>query len=110
MFAYSLLVSMAGEAGQQLPANSERCHSSAGFTGTQAGFCELSPRPGAVASVEFELDETALGYWCEPSGGWRIDAGSCAIMVGSSSRDIRLVAQVAHGKDGPRTPANCSAR
>jgi beta-glucosidase len=40
--------------------------------------------------VRFQLDEQALSYWNPDTHHWAIQNGTYRIMVGSSSRDIRL--------------------
>jgi beta-glucosidase len=57
-------------------------------------FRKLALEPGEVAIVELELGRAAFRHWDESSGGWRIEAGPAAVLIGASSRDVRLSAQV----------------
>ncbi|RDI71538.1 beta-glucosidase [Halopelagius longus] len=45
--------------------------------------------PGEETTVTFELDEEAFAFY-HPDGGWTVEAGAFDVLVGSSSRDIRL--------------------
>jgi len=53
------------------------------------GFARVSLQPGQKTVVTFPLDERAFSYWDVKRHGWQVSAGSYAIEVGSSSRDIR---------------------
>ncbi len=46
-----------------------------------------------------ELTAAAYRYWDVDTHGWRSDAGSYEMLVGSSSRDIRASAVVTRGDD-----------
>ncbi len=54
------------------------------------GFEKVSLEAGEEKTVEFLLDERAFSYYEEKIGGWMIPTAEYSIMVGSSSRDIRL--------------------
>jgi len=54
--------------------------------GFQKVFLEL----GQTERVSFHLDERALSYWDTDAHDWVVQNGTYHIMVGSSSRDIRL--------------------
>jgi beta-glucosidase len=54
--------------------------------GFQKVFLEL----GQTEHVRFHLDERALSYWDTDTHDWVVQNGNYHIMVGSSSRDIRL--------------------
>ena len=45
---------------------------------------------GASAEVEFTLERSALRMWDNAAWDWADLTGDFAVMVGSSSRDIRL--------------------
>lgn len=45
---------------------------------------------GKSARVRFQLDGSAFSYWDVKTHAWRIAPGEYKLMVGSSSRDIRL--------------------
>ena len=50
----------------------------------------LALRPGRARRVSFRLDRRALSYWDRGSSRWRVAGGCYRVMVGRSSRDIRL--------------------
>lgn len=54
-----------------------------------AGFRRLSLLPGQSEQVEFHLDISQLAF-LDANMRWRVEAGEVDIMVGSSSRDLRL--------------------
>ncbi len=56
------------------------------------GFQKVSLKPGESVIVTFELDERAFSFYDPYRGGWVAEPGEFDILVGSSSRDIRLKA------------------
>jgi beta-glucosidase len=54
------------------------------------GFTAVHLAPGESVDVFFALQNRDLAYWDEGGGGWRIEPGRFEILVGRSSRDIRL--------------------
>lgn len=54
------------------------------------GFQKVSLAPGQSQHVSFSLDPSAFSYWNTSSGNWAVQNGTYQILVGSSSRDIRL--------------------
>ena len=48
--------------------------------------------PGESARVRLLLPEQSLRHWDETEGRWAVERGEAAILVGASSRDIRLSA------------------
>jgi beta-glucosidase len=58
------------------------------------GFQKVNLARGARAHVHLGLDGRALSYWDTKTHGWAIAPGAYRIMVGSSSRDIRLDGEV----------------
>jgi beta-glucosidase len=68
------------------------------------GFAKVSLTPGQTQRVTVTLDKRSFQYW---SGSWTTAAGADQILVGSSSRDIRLTGSVTPGGSGltvlPRT-------
>jgi beta-glucosidase len=54
-------------------------------------FAPVTLEPGETTTVSFELDERAFAYW---DSGWRADPGRYRILVGRSSRDIRLSEEI----------------
>ncbi len=54
---------------------------------------------GKSADAAFTLGKDAFAYWSTAVDGWRVDDGLYEILIGASSRDIRLKAMV-ECKDG----------
>ncbi len=54
------------------------------------GFQKVKIEPGAKKSVEFNIEKPALSFYDEKENTWKAEAGSFKILIGSSSRDIRL--------------------
>ena len=63
------------------------------------GFEKVALEPGESKTVTFMLDKRSFSYYNEKLGDWYAPNGSYDIMVGSSSRDIRLSAQITHKTD-----------
>jgi beta-glucosidase len=59
--------------------------------------------PGETAHVQFVMDARSLSYWDVTSHGWLVGPGTYQIMVGSSSRDIRLSGQINTDEDADRS-------
>ena len=53
-------------------------------------FAKVSLEPGETGTVTFRLDEDALSFYDPARKGWLAEAGDFEVLVGSSSRDIRL--------------------
>ena len=53
-------------------------------------FAKVSLQPGQKTTVEILLHADAFSYWDLNSHSWQIAPGTYQIMIGSSSRDIRL--------------------
>ncbi len=58
------------------------------------GFTAVHLAPGESIDVSFALQDRDLAYWDEAGTGWRIEPGRFEILVGASSRDIRLRASL----------------
>lgn len=54
------------------------------------GFAKVALQPGQTSHIHLVLDARAFAYWDTDIRGWKIQPGTYRIMVGSSSRDIRL--------------------
>jgi beta-glucosidase len=54
------------------------------------GFHKVSLDPGESARVRIELDARAFSFWHPTLRRWVVEPGEFSIVVGSSSRDIRL--------------------
>jgi len=63
------------------------------------GFVKVAVEAGQQEWVEVELTAAAYRYWDADTHGWRSDAGSYEVLVGSSSRHIRASAVVTRGDD-----------
>lgn len=58
------------------------------------GFAKVKLKAGESGRVRIALRPSALAFYDERSGKWRADACQYRILVGASSRDIRLEANV----------------
>ena len=56
------------------------------------GFVKTALEPGERKTVRVDLDEHAFTYFCASENAWVCEPGEYRVMVGSSSRDIRLEA------------------
>jgi beta-glucosidase len=54
------------------------------------GFQKISLKPGEKKTVSLPLDQRAFAYYDPAKAGWVSEAGDFKILVGSSSKDIRL--------------------
>jgi beta-glucosidase len=54
-------------------------------------FAPITLEPGEAGTVTLELDSRAFSYW---DGGWYAEPGVFEVLVGRSSRDVRLTGQV----------------
>lgn len=57
-------------------------------------FAKVDLTAGETRLVEFTLDERAFSFYDPVQGGWVCEPGDFVIQVGSSSRDIRLSAEI----------------
>ncbi len=63
------------------------------------GFARVELEPGESKNVEFTLNDRSFAVW---SDGWKVPEGVYTVQVGSSSRDIRLEAELkVFGKSVP---------
>jgi beta-glucosidase len=58
------------------------------------GFTAVHLEPGEIIDVSLALEDRDLAYWDVEAAGWRIEPGRFEILVGASSRDIRLRASL----------------
>ena len=56
-------------------------------------FDKITLKPGEAKEVEFNIDRNALAYFNDKTESWITEPGEVKVMVGSSSRDIRLTGQ-----------------
>jgi beta-glucosidase len=54
------------------------------------GFEKVTLKPGETKTISIPLDGRAFAYYAPDKQGWVSDAGDYKLLVGSSSRDIRL--------------------
>jgi beta-glucosidase len=54
------------------------------------GFEKIMLKPGESKTVTMKLDKDSLSAWDSANHRWKIYPGAYSIMVGSSSRDLRL--------------------
>ena len=63
------------------------------------GFEKVALQPGESKQVTFELGGRAFAFFDEKAHDWRVPNGKFVLEVGTSSRDIRLAAEISvHGK------------
>jgi beta-glucosidase len=55
--------------------------------------------PGDSVDVQVNLDKYALSYWCTMENRWKIEKGEYGVLVGASSEDIKISANVEVAKD-----------
>ncbi|HUI88956.1 MAG TPA: glycoside hydrolase family 3 C-terminal domain-containing protein [Anaerolineales bacterium] len=53
-------------------------------------FCKILLEAGETKTVSFHLDKEAFWYYDPVKGGWTVEPGDFEIIVGASSRDLRL--------------------
>ncbi|MBQ8528293.1 MAG: glycoside hydrolase family 3 C-terminal domain-containing protein [Clostridia bacterium] len=58
------------------------------------GFKKITLAPGESKTVELELDYRSFAYYNVSLGAWHVENGDFDILVGSSSRDIRLAERI----------------
>jgi len=69
------------------------------------GFERLTLRPGETRTVSFTVPPDRLAFWDERRKAWIMEPGAFEVMVGSSSADVRLKAEIAASTMGQWTPA-----
>jgi beta-glucosidase len=57
------------------------------------GFAKVALEPGEAGTVAFTLDERALSFYDPHKKAWVAEPGEFEVLVGSSSRDIRVKAK-----------------
>ncbi|MFW9942820.1 MAG: glycoside hydrolase family 3 C-terminal domain-containing protein [Candidatus Thorarchaeota archaeon] len=58
------------------------------------GFKKIKLEPGAKETITLELGKEDLSFYDEKNGCWKAESGIFNILVGSSSRDIRLQGKI----------------
>ena len=64
------------------------------------GFARVELAPGETKPVQFQLDDRSFAVWAD---GWKIPGGTYQVLLGASSADIRLTADLA--VEGEPVPA-----
>ncbi|MEJ5265624.1 MAG: glycoside hydrolase family 3 C-terminal domain-containing protein [Bacteroidales bacterium] len=54
------------------------------------GFGRVSLKPGETKTVTIGLKERDFAYWDVDSKGWKVEPGKYQVLIGASSKDIRL--------------------
>ncbi|MBR7111266.1 MAG: fibronectin type III-like domain-contianing protein, partial [Clostridia bacterium] len=58
------------------------------------GFEKVFLRAGEEKSIIISLDRSAFAYWSDPLDEFYVENGDFEVMVGASSRDIRLMGKL----------------
>ena len=69
------------------------------------GFAKVALEPGEVGEVTFQLDRRAFAYFNPDLGEWHVETGAFEILIGASSRDIRLSATIWVTSTQPSAPS-----
>lgn len=67
------------------------------------GFAKINLEPGEEKTVNFVLDKRSFAYYDVRLGNWQVKSGNFLLLVGASSRDIRLQKQIYVQSDLPET-------
>ena len=57
-------------------------------------FTKILLKPGETKQIKFSLDRESFWFYDPKKNGWTVDSGDYEILIGASSRDIRLSKQV----------------
>lgn len=66
------------------------------------GFEKVELAPGETKQVTFRLDQSSFAFYDPVKKGWTAEPGPFEILIGSSSRDIRLKAALDYAKPAAR--------
>ena len=58
------------------------------------GFQKVSIKPGASSTITVKLGKDAFSFYDDTKKAWVLEPGKFSILVGSSSKDIRLTGEV----------------
>lgn len=58
------------------------------------GFRKVSLKPGETRKINFTLDQKEFSFFDPSTSKWKFEKGKFKIMIGSSSRDIRILKEV----------------
>jgi beta-glucosidase len=68
-------------------------------------FERINLAPGQTRTVRFTVSPDRFAFWDEKRHAWIVEPGAFDVMIGSSSTDIRLKAQITAASLGQWTPA-----
>ena len=54
-------------------------------------FKRVTLKPGETKEVEFTVNKNDLSYYDPAKHGWTAEPGEFQVLIGSSSRDIKLI-------------------
>ncbi len=60
------------------------------------GFCQVELAPGESQDVQMSLSPDDLAFWSDATQDWIVEEGLFDVLIGSSSRDIRLKASFSY--------------
>ncbi|MUG23288.1 glycosyl hydrolase [Paenibacillus macerans] len=58
------------------------------------GFAKVALEPGEEKTISFQLDKRSFAYYNVELADWHVETGEFHVLIGSSSRDIRLQASI----------------
>jgi beta-glucosidase len=58
------------------------------------GFSRVTLKAGETKTVTMKLKERDFAFWDTPKNGWNIEPGEFKVLVGASSRDIKLTESI----------------
>jgi beta-glucosidase len=58
------------------------------------GFQRVTLQPNETKTVQIPLEASTLAFWDEKQGKFKVEAEPVKLMIGSSSKDIKLTATV----------------
>ncbi|WP_420628154.1 beta-glucosidase H [Candidatus Leptofilum sp.] len=73
-------------------------------------FAKVALEPGETKTVTLELDRQALAFWDTAVHDWVVESGTFALLIGASSRDIRLRGQFEWVGEPETTPTDPDPR
>ena len=71
------------------------------------GFEKIELAPGESKVIVFTLDKRAFAFYSEKTHDWFVESGNFEIMIGSSSRDIKLSSMI-HVESSDKKPFVCT--
>jgi beta-glucosidase len=70
------------------------------------GFAKVDLQPSEETEITITLDQRAFAFYDAPSREWVVESGDFEILIGASSRDIRLAAMLPLSAHGAPSPSN----